>query len=456
MSTRHARFARLAGGLLGLALGASGGDAAGARRTPVVAAVEAAMPSVVNIGTETVVRVSDPFAVDFDRFFAPHFRYFKEATPLGSGIIVDSGGLVLTNYHVVQRASNVRVRLVDGDILPAEPVAYDVDNDLCLLQLTGDLAGKSLVAIRFALPDDLLLGETVVTVGNPFGLENSVSVGVLSALNRRLREGDARFDDILQTDAAINPGNSGGPLINLDGELIGMNLAIRRDAEGIGFAIPLRRIETVLASWLVPARFSDGYCGFAVATVLTPQGPSTQVTQLWEDSPAGREGLKMGDTIVGVDGEPVTRAVDLGRRLWRLGVGDSVRLETADGRVVNVPVARMSAEVLIRQRLGVRVQPLTAALGRALGLPADLEGLAITEVFPDSEFAKRKVRWGDMVRRGDIIVQAAGVETASIEALARGLARTRSGSRIPVVLVAVDTIRNRVTLSPMRIDVTLN
>lgn len=456
MSSLRVILAWCCSGLLGVPLGLQGAEAATARRTPVVMAVEAAMPSVVNIATETLVRVSDPFAVDFDRFFAPNFRYFRESTPLGSGIIVDSGGLVLTNYHVVQRASNVQVRLVDGDSFPAEPVAYDVDNDLCLLQLTGKLAGKSLVAIRFALPDDLLLGETVVTVGNPFGLENSVSVGVLSALNRSLREGEARFDDILQTDAAINPGNSGGPLINLDGELIGMNLAIRRDAEGIGFAIPLRRIETVLASWLVPARFSEGYCGLAFATLMTAQGPTTQVTQVWEDSPAAKAGLKVGDVIVAVNSEPTLRAIDVGRRLWRLGPGDTLHLQTGDGRALRIPVVPMSAEVLVRQRLGVRVQPLSAALRRALGLPDDLEGLAITEVFGDSEFAKRKVRWGDMVRRGDIIVEAAGIETASLEALARGLARTRSGSRVPVVLVAVDTIRNRVTLSPMRIDVTLN
>ncbi len=442
--------------LLGLAGVGRAASAESPRRTPVVLAVEAVMPSVVNIGTETIVRVSDPFAVDFDRFFAPHFRYFKESTPLGSGIIVDSGGLVLTNYHVVQRASNVRVRLVDGDILPAEPVAYDVDNDLCLLQLTGPLEGKSLVAIPFALPDDLLLGETVITVGNPFGLENSVSVGVLSALNRSLREGEAMFDDILQTDAAINPGNSGGPLINLDGELIGMNLAIRRDAEGIGFAIPLRRIETVLASWLVPARFSNGYSGFATATVVSGAGPAIEVTQVWDDSPAARAGLRVGDRIVAIDGDAVTRAAELGRRLWRLVPGDRIRLETGAGRSLTIPVEAMSDEVLIRQRLGVRVQALTPSLRRALGLPEDLRGLAISEVFADSEFAKRKVRWGDMVRRGDIIVQAAGAETTSIEALGKALAQTRSGSRIPMLLVAMDTIRNRVTLSPMRIDVTLN
>jgi serine protease Do len=433
-----------------------GREASALRRTPVVEAVEAAMPSVVNISTQTVIRVADPFAVEFERFFALQFDRLAESTSVGSGIIVDIHGLILTNYHVVQRASNVMVRLLDGDQFPAAPIAYDVDSDLCLLQLTGDLSGESLVAIAFALPDDLLLGETVVTVGNPFGLENSVSTGVLSARNRSYRDGEVAFNDILQTDAAINPGNSGGPLVNLDGELIGMNVAIRRDAEGIGFAIPLHRIETVLASWLAPPRFSSGYCGFSFETAMTAAGPTVRVTQVWDDSPAARAGLQVGDVIVAVNGERTARALDVGRRLWRLTTGAVARLERADGRTLHVPVEEMSAAVLVRQRLGIRVQPLNPGLRRALGLPENMQGLAITEVFPDSEFAKRKVRWGDMVRRGDILAQAAGLETVSIDALGRALAKTRSGSRLPLVLIAVDTIRNQVRSSYIRIDVTLN
>ena len=415
------------------------------------------MPSVVNISTETVIRVSDPFAAEFERFFALQADQLANTTSVGSGIIVDSHGLILTNYHVVQRASNVMVRLLDGDQYPAAAVAYDVDNDLCLLQLTGDLSGKSLVAIAFALPDDLLLGETVVTVGNPFGLENSVSTGVLSARNRSYREGDVAFDDILQTDAAINPGNSGGPLINLDGELIGMNVAVRRDSEGIGFAIPLRRIEAVLAAWLVPARFSSAYCGFGVETVMAAAGPAARVTEVWDGSPAATAGLSAGDVIVAVNGEPTTRALAVGRLLWRLSGGEVARVGLADGRTLSVAVEEMSAEVLVRQRLGMRVQPLNQGLRRALALPEDIQqGLVITEVFPDSEFVKRKARWRDMVRRGDIIAQAAGVETGSVSALGRVLARTRSGSRIPLVLVAMDTIRDQVRGSYLRIDVTLN
>jgi serine protease Do len=394
--------------------------------------------------------------VDFDRFFAQGQRDYQYATPVGSGVIVDSGGLVLTNYHVVQRASNVLVRLLEGDVYEADTVAYDVDQDLCLLRLSGDLSGKSLVAIPFALPEDVLLGETVVSVGNPFGLEHTVSTGVLSARNRVLREGGVAFDDVLQTDAAINPGNSGGPLINLDGELIGMNLAIRRDAEGIGFAIPLRRIESVLASWLVPPRFSQGYCGLTVETAMAATGPRARVAHVWENSPAARAGIAPGAVLTAVDGFPVTRAVDVGRRLWRLVPGDAAEIDLADGRRVRLAVEEMSVEVLIRQRLGVRVQALNRGLRRALDLPEAQVGLVIAEVVPESDFAMRRARWGEMVRRGDLIVQAAGIDTTSPEVLAKALAGTRSGTQIPMVLVAVDSIRGHVTLSAMSIDVTLN
>jgi serine protease Do len=264
------------------------------------------------------------------------------------------------------------------------------------------------------------------------------------------------FADVLQTDAAINPGNSGGPLVNLDGELIGMNLAIRRDAEGIGFAISLRRIESVLASWLTPARFSRGYTGLTVETIMTPAGPTAAATAVGEGSPAARAGIEPGALLTAVNGFGVTRAIDLGRQLWRLVPGDVAEIGLADGRRLRLPVEEMPAAGLIRQRLGVRVLPLNRGLRRALGLPDEQIGLVISDVGPESDFAQRRARWRQMVRRGDLIVQVAGVDTPSLEALARALAETRSGSRVPVGLVAVDRIRGAVTLSAMSIDVALN
>ena len=164
---------------------------AGIRITPVVRAVQSVMPSVVNVGTERIVRVSDPFDAFFNEFFGGHpgnaTRESVVKIPLGSGVIIDSQGLALTNYHVVARASQVMLRLWDGRTCTASAVATDVANDLALLQIEGDFTKNPLQSIRFALPDDLILGETVVTVGNPFGLEHSVASGILSARNRSLR-----------------------------------------------------------------------------------------------------------------------------------------------------------------------------------------------------------------------------------------------------------------------------
>jgi len=190
------------------------------RVTPLVRAVRRVLPAVVNIGTESIIRVSDPFESFFNEFFGT-YRYYKQSIPLGSGVIIDAAGLVLTNYHVVRRASKLQVRLWDGAQCSAVPIALDETNDLALLRLNVDGAQKKpFTAIRFAIPDDLLLGETVAAVGNPFGLEHSVSAGVLSARNRNWEEGNVVFHDILQTDAAINPGNSPwmrGPLAAISG-----------------------------------------------------------------------------------------------------------------------------------------------------------------------------------------------------------------------------------------------
>ena len=429
------------------------------RVTPVVQAVQEVMPAVVNIGTERIVRVADLYAEEFNSFFGPHFRYTRKSIPLGSGIIVDESGLVLTNYHVVQRASEVQVKLWDGRLLQADMVACDPANDLSLLHLEGNFAKKPLHAVRFAVPDDLLLGETVVAIGNPFGLEHSVSVGVLSARNRSYMEGETRFNDILQTDAAINPGNSGGPLIDLHGELIGINLAIRRNAEGIGFALPVARIERVLASWLIPARHSLAFLGLIPETRVEDGRTTAVVARVLEGSPAAAAGLQPGDRVLSCNGAPVDRAITLGKMLWPLQVGNRVRLETArKGKSSrhDLEAVAMTPQQLACQRLGVRVQELTRPLRRALGLPDNVHGLAISEVLPESEFAIRKLRWGNTIRRGDIIVQINGSNTASLDDLFTALKDTHSGMKVPMIIVAVDVLGNRISLAPIQIDMTLH
>ncbi len=422
----------------------------GARRTPVVAAVQTAMPTVVNISTQRIVVVADPFDALFNDFYGRHFgRLREENTPLGSGVLVCCGGLVLTNYHVVSRASDIIVRLRDGTVGEARLIAYDSANDLALLRLERECDGASLTAIEFARPDDLFLGETVVAVGNPFGLEHTVTQGVLSAKNRTWTEGRVTFHDILQTDAAINPGNSGGPLINLDGELIGLNIAIRADAQGIGFAVPLRRIEAVLSRWLVPSRFSLAYCGFVPGTVVRDGQTAVVAAAVDEASPAAEAGLAEGDTITHLNETAVSRALDAGRILWRVAPGDELTVGRVGKPACKIKISNMTPAMLVRRRMGLQLQELTAPLRRALGLPDDLQGLAISEVLQDSEFARVKAR------RGDIIARIGETETRTMDDLFKALRDKGPGTDVPVHFIAIENIRSQVYVRHFSITVTL-
>ncbi len=405
--------------------------AASMRLTPTVLAVRQVLPWVVNIGTERMVKTNDGYDAFYNQFFGTFYRartkMVKEYFPLGSGVIVDSRGLVLTNHHVVRRANNAEVRLWNGESYPAVLVGYDAPSDLCLLRLSGDFTAKPLQAARFANPDDLMLGETVLTIGNPFGLEHSVSQGVLSAMNRSLNDGDVVYDDILQTDAAINPGNSGGPLINLDGELIGINQAIRNDAQGIGFAIPMRRLVSFLSHWLLPDRFGNTWFGIGLRVPVVPGRQGVIVQEVVAGSPAAAAGLRSQDEIVAVNGSRVRGMIDLGRAIWHLNAGDQVAMILADNRVLTYTLGTMPADVLIQTRLGLQVQRLTATLNQALGLNADARGLAISEILPEAEFAVQNAPWRNVIKRGDIIFQAGAAETATAADLAKALAETRSG-----------------------------
>ena len=175
----------------------------------------------------------------------------KRGQSLGSGVIVDEDGWIVTNFHVVRRADKINVVLSDGSQYEARYVSGDEKNDLALLKID---AKKPLPYVEIAGDQEPLLGETVIAIGNPFGLDHTVTKGIISAKNRRYDAGDVTFEDILQTDAAINPGNSGGPLINTRAQLVGINMAILSQAEGIGFAIPARRVANMLAMWFSPEK----------------------------------------------------------------------------------------------------------------------------------------------------------------------------------------------------------
>ncbi len=427
-----------------------------ARLTPEVLAVKKALPWVVNIGTnEQIIQVNDPFAPFFMEFFSQrrNFRTTTQYSPIGSGVIVDPHGLILTNEHVVRRAPQIEVRLWDGTAYPAQIVGFDTLNDLCLLQLTGDYDGHPLAYADFAHANDLMLGESVIAIGNPFGLEHSVSRGVISAFDRSFEEGDVAFDDIIQIDAAINPGNSGGPLINLDGQLIGINLAIKADAQGIGFAIPLARIERFLSFWLTPAHFSDHYLGLnGPITAFTTNG--IILPDVLPDSPLSKAGLQAGDIITAVNGAQVRRPIDFGRALWIHDPTAAITFTTADEKDHQVQPAMMPEQLLIETRLGLRLQELTPAVRKAMGVPEDLEGVMVSEVISDPAFSNQGAQWHEIIKRGDIIAQVNHQDITSAQELADALAQTRSGSLLQLGFYSISL--NRRQIAPLETNARLN
>jgi serine protease Do len=323
--------------LLASASGASAEDPM--RRTMVVEAVERASPAVVNISTrQTVDRT--PFGTPSDPFFDEFFRDFfdprprrSEETSLGSGAVVDANGTILTNAHVIQRGSRVRVTLVDGREFDADLVGADTDSDLAVLRIKAD--GR-LPFITLGTARDLMIGETVIAIGNPFGLSHTVTTGVVSALGRSLRSAEHTYSDFIQTDAAINPGNSGGPLLNIRGELIGINTAIYGKAEGIGFAIPVDRARRIMRDLVSYGSVREGWLGLAVQDLTAELArhfavkAGVVVTEVERDSPATRAGVTRGMVIVTADERPVRGLAEWDQAVVAHGPGDTLTLGVVD------------------------------------------------------------------------------------------------------------------------------
>ena len=300
---------------------------------------ERVLHSVVNISTTTTRRPrgpaqSDPFFNDPSSPFRgrPDERFGQS---LGSGVIVASSGLVLTNSHVVADAEDIRVSLSDGRELAAELVGADPKSDLAVLKLKGKL-GK-LTPIRFGRSGGIRLGEIVLAIGNPFGVGQTVTMGIVSAKGRS-GMGIVDYEDFIQTDAAINPGNSGGALINLQGELIGINTAILSRTggyQGIGFAIPTDMAQPIMDSLIRDGHVDRGFLGVNIQTLTREMAESeglgeargVLVTRVMQESPAARAGLRRGDIITRIDDKQTLTAAHVVNAVGMAGSGKRVRLE---------------------------------------------------------------------------------------------------------------------------------
>jgi serine protease Do len=392
------------------------------RRTPTVVAVHSVLPSVVNIETEASIRQreADPF---FDYFFSPRRQQRRQS--LGSGVIWASDGVIVTNAHVIEGASRILVNAYDGRQLPARVIGIDPDSDLAVLRVDA----TDLPVAAIGTSSDLLIGESVIAVGNPFGLSGSVTTGVVSAIGRSVpaRDGERIYTDFIQTDASINPGNSGGPLLNIEGRVIGINVAIYAHAQGIGFAIPVDRARKIVDDLLRYGRVNVAWTG-AVTATLTPEearrtgatAPSgALVTRIFSGSPADRAGLRPGDVVVSAAGQTIDSREAL----------NTVLATAATGRPLSFGVTRGD------RQLTLSVTPTDPPRELGLEMLREVAGLTVTAT--RGALLVDSVRRGSRAERiglqpGDRIVGVNGIEVRSIEEMNEEL--RRGAERASIVL----------------------
>jgi len=416
-----------------------GADAADIRRDAVVEAVEKVLPSVVTIRTETIVARNDPYERLLREFWGPSFGrpWLEKHINLGSGVIIDEDGWVLTNFHVADRATGIFVKLADGRELEAEPVAGTSFTDLAVLRLKVKTPEK-FQAIKLAEDDDLLLGETVLAIGNPYGLGGSVSRGILSSKSRRPpRENQPlEIEDWLQTDAAINPGNSGGPLINLRGELIGINVAVYQEGQGIGFAIPVKRVSAALAQLYSPELTRDDRKPMWFGATVTTGKLPLRVRRVEPESPAARAGLREGDVVTQIEGRPPRNFIDFNAEVVRRSTNATPTCKLTiqrDGQTRELVVRMVPLETffnaeLVRRKLGVTVQQLTPALAEAFGIP-NARGLLISDVQRDSPADRANIG------QGMVITAVDRQSTTQVTTLARKLHERQKDEKVVLELL---------------------
>ncbi|HZZ79357.1 MAG TPA: trypsin-like peptidase domain-containing protein [Gemmataceae bacterium] len=373
----------------------------GARKTAVVAAIERVKGAVVNIHSERSVAQNPS-----DRYSIPAAP--KAMNGMGTGIIIDSRGFIVTNQHVVEDVTALRIRLVDGTTYSAVIIARNPELDLALIKI--DPSGP-LPVMPIGTAHDLMIGETVITIGNAFGYEHTASVGIVSATKRDVSlNQEMSYKSLIQTDACINPGNSGGPLINVHGDLVGVNVAIRAGAQGIGFAIPVDHMVKAVGEMLRKRRRTAAYDGFACRDLLQSTNDgfvrNVVIDRIDSSSPAEAAGLRNGDVIVQVGDVKVGSGIDVERGLLDARPGDSVSLVVRrkdQEKHVQLPIAD-----LVWQKLGVQLATVRSdAVSRAnRQLHGGLEVTSISSTGPAARAGLRK---------GDILVGLHSWETVSVD-----------------------------------------
>jgi len=326
---------------------------------------------------------------------------------MGSGVLVDGRGYILTNYHVVERVQGIEVTLFDGTTHPARVLQYDPVMDLAVLKVNAD---HPLAAIKIGTSSDLMVGETVVTIGNAFGYENTVSVGIISSLHRDVTLSDEQvYRNLIQTDACINPGNSGGPLINLDGELIGINVAVRAGAQGIGFALPIDEVKRVAAEMLSTRRLASTWHGLVAGEQRKGTSRRVMISEVQPGSPAEASGFKPGDELIRVGDVAVSCDLDLERGMLDVHPGHPATVTIRRGNtetIMHLDVKTVAATTpnpasvdpddVVWRLLGMRTLPVSTEYVASVS-PKLRGGLYVQAVSPGSPAALASIQKGDIL-----------------------------------------------------------
>ena len=387
---------------------------------------ESASPAVVNIRTVKTIKGGgrvfrhfkkgpfgddDPMKDFFDRFFdEDQKRDFKQRS-LGSGFIIDKDGYIVTNNHVIDNADKIVVILNDEKEFEAQIVGRDKNTDLSLIKIESN---HNLPVLRFGDSDALKVGQWVVAIGNPFGLEQTVTAGIVSAKGRVI--GSGPYDDFIQTDASINPGNSGGPLLNMKGEVVGINTAIIAGGQGIGFAIPVNLAKNIIAQLKSTGEVTRGWLGVGIQDISEEvaeyygikEKKGVLVTEVFPGDPADLAGIKPKDIILSVNGKSVDSARQLTGMIAEISVGDTIQIKinrngktpTIDVKIAKREETKISSSGTRKEeqaQFGIQVSEITPETARRFNLK-DTAGVIVVGVDPESKAAEAGLQMHDIIR----------------------------------------------------------
>ena len=385
-----------------------------------------ASPTVVNIRTVRTIKgggrvyrhffnspfgKEDPFHDFFDNFLGNEFqRDFKQRS-LGSGFIIDKEGYIVTNNHVIEDADKIKVKLKNGKEFDAEIVGRDSNTDIALIKIKSK---NNLSVLQLGDSDALKVGQWVVAIGSPFGLEHTVTAGIVSAKGRII--GSGPYDDFIQTDASINPGNSGGPLINMKGEVVGINTAIIASGQGIGFAIPINHAKSIINQLKSSGEVTRGWLGVGIQDISEElaeyygikEGKGVLVTEIFPGDPADEVGIKPKDIVLSVNGKKVKNTRELSMLIAAVSVGDTVKVKVLRNDVektFNVKIAKRKDRRIVghtpsrsnKHELGIRVLELTSEIARRFNI-VEKSGVIVVNVDAESQGKEAGVMVGDIIK----------------------------------------------------------